>query len=168
MFHSLRNSPGMEEGWNETLRSAYRKFAGRTLGSEQMIEHWASALDPRFAGTLQWWLQHAEIPTLEWSLLDDAEDSTRLMLQYRWAPSAKGFYLPMLTSSGQHMDPVPGRWRTMAWKAGPEAMNKEDRQSALQAELANLTQRYLIQVRFLATGSKGGKRRGKGPILHPK
>jgi len=168
MFHSLRNSPGMEEEWNEALRGAYRKFAGRTLGSEQMIEHWASALDPRFAGTLRWWLQHADVPALEWSMLDDAEDSTRLMLQYRWTPSAKGFYLPMLTSSGQLVDPVAGRWRTMSWKAGPEAMNKEDRQSALQAELANLTQRYLIQVRFLATGSKGGKRRGKGPILHPK
>jgi aminopeptidase N len=153
MFYSLRNSVGMEEGWNEALRSAYRKFAGRTLGSEQMIEHWANALDPRFAGTLQWWLQHAEVPSLEWSLLDDAEDSTRLMLRYRWAPSAKGFYLPMMTSSGQHMDPVPSRWQTMAWKAGPEALNKDDRQSALQAELANLTQRYLIQVRSLAKTS---------------
>ena len=157
MFHSLRNSVGMEEGWNQVLRGAYRKFAGRTLGSEQMIEHWASALDPRFAGTLRWWLHHAELPTLEWSVLEDPEDSTRLMLRYRWGPSAKGFYLPMMTSSGQHVDPVPGRWRTMAWKAGPEAMNKADRQSALQAELANLTQRYLIQVRSLATGSKGGK-----------
>ncbi|MFM7910890.1 MAG: hypothetical protein ACKO9W_01825, partial [Bacteroidota bacterium] len=116
---------------------------------EQMIEHWASALDPRFAGTLRWWLQHADVPPLEWSLLDDAEDSTGLMLRYRWTPSAKGFYLPMMTSSGQHMDPVPGRWRTLVWKAGPEAMNKDDRQSALQAELANLTQRYLIQVRSL-------------------
>lgn len=166
MFHSLRNSTGMEEGWNEALRTAYRKFAGRTLGSEQMIEHWASALDPRFAGSLRWWLNHAELPTLEWSLLDDTEDSTYLMLRYRWAPSAKGFYLPMLTSSGQQVDPVPGRWRTMEWKADSDAISKAEKLSALEADLAALTQRYLIWVRPPATGSKAKKRRGGATILH--
>jgi aminopeptidase N len=146
MFQSLRNSPGMEEVWNEALRTAYRKFAGRTLCSEQMIAHWASALDPRFAGTFRWWLDHAELPVLEWSLQANPGDTTRIMLRYRWAPSAKGFHLPLLTASGHRLDPVPGRWQTTEWKARDRAITQEEKRSTLRPEMSALAQRYLIQV----------------------
>lgn len=145
MFYSLRNSPGMDERWNNTLRGAYQKFAGRTLDSEQMIEHWANALDPRFAGTLRWWLNKAELPVLEWEVIVK-KDASGMMLRYRWSPSAKGFYLPMRTASGLLLDPVPGRWQELTLPSKSEPINLEGELQELEADINQLTQRYLLQI----------------------
>jgi aminopeptidase N len=145
MFYSLRNSVGNDSLWSATLGSAYQKFALQTISTEQMVDHWAQGLGPRYAGTLHWWLNHAECPVLEWEPVVK-EDSSGLRLRYRWSHAAKGFYLPMQTASGLLLDPVPGRWQELnvPTKSDPKKLEEDWRD--LEAEMNQLTQRYLLKI----------------------
>jgi aminopeptidase N len=152
MFYSLRNSVGNDSLWSATLGSAYQKFALQTISTEQMVDHWAQALGSRYAGTLHWWLNHAECPVLEWEMVSNKGDTTTSQVRYRWARTARGIYLPMGTASGQCLNPQAGRWQTMVWKTPGHALTQAERLWALQAEMTNLTKRYLIRVQRLKGG----------------
>jgi hypothetical protein len=65
---------------------------------------------------------------------------------YRWSHAAKGFYLPMQTASGLLLDPVPGRWQELnvPTKSDPKKLEEDWRD--LEAEMNQLTQRYLLKI----------------------
>ena len=147
MFHSLRNSVGNDSLWSATLGSAYQKFAVQTVTTEQMVDHWAQGLGTRYEGALKWWLNHAELPILEWEPVVSS-DASRAVLRYRWSPTAQGFYLPMQTESGLLLDPQPGRWQEVLWPAPGEAKTREGIMDAMQAEMKPLDRRYLLKVQM--------------------
>jgi hypothetical protein len=147
MFHSLRNSVGNDSLWSATLGSTYHKFALQTVTTKQMVDHWAQGLGSRYKGTLQWWLNHAELPILEWEPVVSS-DASRAVLRYRWSPTAQGFYLPMQTESGLLLDPQPGRWQEVLWPARGEAKTREGIMNAMQAEMKLLDRRYLLKVQM--------------------
>jgi len=145
MFYSLRNSVNKDSLWYTALGSAYQKFAMRTITSEQMVNHWAQVLGPRYGGTLRWWLRHAQLPVLEWEPVVK-EDASGLRLRYRWSSAAKNFYLPMQTASGLLLDPVPGRWQELNVPGKTDPKNLEAELQELEADINQLTQRYLLKI----------------------
>jgi len=145
MFYSLRNSVNKDSLWYAALGSAYQKFAMRTITSEQMVNHWAQVLGPRYGGTLRWWLRHAQLPVLEWEPVVK-EDASGLRLRYRWSSAAKNFYLPMQTASGLLLDPVPGRWQELNVPGKTDPKNLEAELQELEADINQLTQRYLLKI----------------------
>jgi hypothetical protein len=58
----------------------------------------------------------------------------------------------MGTASGQCLNPQAGRWQTMVWKTPGHVLTQAERLRALQAEMTNLTKRYLIRVQRLKGG----------------
>lgn len=162
MFHSLRNSVGNDSLWCSILGSAYQKFALQTITTEQMVDHWAQGLGSRYKGTLQWWLNHAELPILEWEPVVSL-DASRAVLRYRWSPTAQGFYLPMQTESGLLLDPQAGRWQEVLWPSPGEAKTREGIMDAMQAEMKLLDRRYLLKVR-MAQRVQSLEKKGTGKV----
>ncbi len=92
IIHSLRNSINDDSRFYELMRAFNRDFFKKSTNTAEVVAWWAQHTDTRYAASINYWLHHATLPTLEIKIKGKGKNGK---ISYRWQGVPVDFYLPM-------------------------------------------------------------------------
>lgn len=135
IIHSLRNSLNDDDRFYELMRAFNHDFFKKSTHTEEVVAWWAGHTDIRYAATLNYYLQHTALPTLEIKIKGRGKNGK---ISYRWQGVPADFYLPMTlyTQKGKVVISPTSEWQ--------ETKLELQRKEALKLPFSD----YLLQLKL--------------------